>query len=68
MLALENGKFGRLVPVNNVDALAKSILLALSEKIDPFLLKKRANDFNIEAISLRYNEFFKKLFETSNNE
>lgn len=65
---LENGKFGRLVPVNNVDALAKSILLALSEKNDPFLLKKRANDFNIETISSRYDDFFKKLLETSNSE
>lgn len=50
---LENGKWGRIVPVGNVEALAESIKESIKNplKVD---VTKRAKDFSIEKISQEY--------------
>lgn len=53
---LDNGKFGRLVPVNNVDALATAMAEELSKEHDCERLKARALDFAPEKAAARYLE------------
>jgi glycosyltransferase involved in cell wall biosynthesis len=55
---LENGRYGKLVPMNDVDALSKAIEYSFSEEHDKALLIKRANDFTIENISHQYLSYF----------
>lgn len=50
---LENGKWGRLVPVNDVDALAQAMEATLDEHIHPDVAK-RAQDFNVDAAVDQY--------------
>ena len=57
---LENGNYGKLVPMNNVNALSDAIKLSLMEAPhDPSPLTKRAKDFTIPNISRKYLEYFK---------
>ena len=56
---LENGRYGKLVPTNNLDALSNAIELSLAELHDKALLMKRASDFTIENISKQYLEYFR---------
>jgi len=56
---LENGRYGRLVPVGDADALSAAMTEALSAKHDPEALRKRAADFTPKRIS---EQFFKLLF------
>lgn len=51
---LENGKYGKLVPVGDVDALAKAIEETLENPIDSKILQERAKDFDIEKIADEY--------------
>lgn len=51
---LENGKYGKLVPVGDVDALAQAMLESLQEKHDVNTLKKRAADFSLDKIAKQY--------------
>jgi glycosyltransferase involved in cell wall biosynthesis len=51
---LGNGRFGRLVPVDDERALADAIVDALSTSADPTDLLLRAQDFSLEAIGRRY--------------
>ncbi|MDR1730860.1 MAG: glycosyltransferase [Synergistaceae bacterium] len=44
---LEDGKWGRLVPENNVDALAAALRETLESPMAPEILKKRAADFSM---------------------
>ena len=53
---LENGKFGRLVPVRDPQALADAMLEALSAPHDPAILKQRASDFVPAIAAKRYLE------------
>ncbi|MFH5834127.1 glycosyltransferase [Halalkalibaculum sp. DA384] len=53
---LEDGKYGRLVPVGNPDAIAHAILEELEKEHDPEFLKKRAQDFSVEKIADQYLE------------
>ncbi len=62
---LENGKYGKLVPVNNVQKLAESIKIALNENVDATILRNRAKDFSIETIAEQYLLCFEKLLFTS---
>jgi glycosyltransferase involved in cell wall biosynthesis len=48
---LENGRYGRLVPVGDVDALAAALLDSLNAKHDKEALKRRAQDFAPERIA-----------------
>jgi len=53
---LSDGKYGRLVPVGDVDALADAILATLSNPTDPELLRQRAGAFSVERIVDQYVE------------
>lgn len=51
---LEEGKYGKIVPVGDYISLADAILLSLSEKQDSKVLKRKAQEFSIEKISEKY--------------
>lgn len=51
---LEDGKYGRLVPVGDVDALAKAMGEALSRDHDREALKRRAQDFSVDKAADAY--------------
>lgn len=51
---LEDGKFGALVPVGDVDALAKAMAEALSRDHDREALKRRAQDFSVDKAADAY--------------
>ena len=56
---LENGRWGRLVPVGNVNALAKAMDESLSVPADGNALKRRAADFLPEIAACKYLDLFK---------
>lgn len=56
---LENGRYGRLVPVGDVDALATAILASLADTHDRDTLIRRAKDFSIEKIADEYLDYFR---------
>lgn len=49
-----DGKYGKLVPIGDVDALAKAMLQALQEEHDTEALKHRAADFAVDKIVEQY--------------
>jgi glycosyltransferase involved in cell wall biosynthesis len=51
---LENGKFGKLVPVGNAEAFADAILDTLDNPPDGDTLIDRAKDFSIDIVTSRY--------------
>jgi len=51
---LENGRFGRLVPVGDPKALAIEIGATLDKSLQSEILKRRAEDFSIEVIGSQY--------------
>ena len=51
---LDGGRYGRLVPVGDVAALAKAIDEALGERVDRAALRARARDFAVEKIADSY--------------
>jgi glycosyltransferase involved in cell wall biosynthesis len=51
---LENGRFGRLVPVGDAEALASAMGAALNEQVDRDALKRRAADFSPEIAARKY--------------
>ncbi len=51
---LENGKYGRLVPVGDVDALAEAILATLNAPLAGEILRSRAREFSLECITDQY--------------
>ena len=53
---LENGKYGKLVPVNNPNALAEAIIETLNNPIESSILQKRASFFSVEK---SVNEYLK---------
>lgn len=55
---LDNGKYGKLVPPNNVAAMAVAITKSIDEKIDRNLLYSRASDFSLKKISCEYLKLF----------
>lgn len=54
---LADGEFGRLVPVDDAEALAMAIEQSLLEGPDPERLKARASQFRPELAANRYAEF-----------
>jgi len=56
---LENGEYGRLVPVGDYQALARAIVAALDSPHDPEKLKRRAADFSVEKV---VDDYLKVLF------
>jgi glycosyltransferase involved in cell wall biosynthesis len=51
---LAEGKYGRLVPVGDIAALAQAMLSALDDPIDAEVLKQRAQDFSIDRAVAQY--------------
>jgi glycosyltransferase involved in cell wall biosynthesis len=51
---LAGGRYGRLTPVGDADALARAILEALDSSHDPDALKQRAADFALEGVAENY--------------
>ena len=51
---LQDGKYGTLVPVGDVGALAQAMLAALHAPHDPTALKARARDFAVDTIADQY--------------
>ncbi len=51
---LENGKYGRLVPVGNPDALATAMAEALDKPHDRDMLRRRGNEFSVERAADQY--------------
>lgn len=56
---LENGKYGKLVEVNNVDDLKNGIIEQINKKHDKKKLIERSQDFLISKISDEYLSFFR---------
>ena len=55
---LENGRFGKLVPIQQPDELAVSIAQCLIKPVDRDLLMRRAKDFLINTIADKYLAYF----------
>ena len=55
---LENGRYGRLVPVGDFESLSVAMQLSLTETHNHDALIRRAKDFSIEIISEEYLGFF----------
>ncbi|PQP34021.1 glycosyl transferase, partial [Desulfobacteraceae bacterium SEEP-SAG9] len=51
---LKNGQYGRLVPINDEQAMAEAIIETIKNPIQPEYLKMRAMDFTIEAKTDEY--------------
>lgn len=51
---LDNGNYGKLVPVGDPNALADAILSTLVNPVDSNSLRLRAKDFSIEHIAEKY--------------
>jgi len=51
---LDDGEYGKLVPVGDVNALAAAMLASLEDEPNPQRQKDRAADFSIEKAAVRY--------------
>lgn len=51
---LEDGKYGKLVPVGDANALAEAMYQSLNAEHDHEALKRRAKDFSVEKIAQQY--------------
>lgn len=56
---LQNGEYGTLVPVGDVEALAQVMVEALQQKHDIHKLQRRAEDFSEEKIMDEYEKLFR---------
>ena len=54
-----DGKYGKLVPVGNVEALAEAMFDSLQEEHNIEALKHRASDFSVDKIAKQYLEVFR---------
>lgn len=55
---LENGRYGKLVPTGNPEAMAKAIASTLGERADEAALMDRAKEFSVATISDQYLQYF----------
>lgn len=55
---LDNGRYGKLVPISDPDALATAMAGSLAEPFDRDILIKRAQMFSVRAISDQYLDYF----------
>lgn len=56
---LENGRYGKLVPVGDAPALAAAMQASLLESHDPEALRRRAQDFAVNRIADQYLAYFR---------
>ncbi|MCW3848506.1 glycosyltransferase [Sphingomonas sp. LB-2] len=57
---LENGRYGTLVPIQHVEALADAMGAAIDAPVDRDALRARANDFALERIAAQYDAMFRE--------
>jgi glycosyltransferase involved in cell wall biosynthesis len=62
---LQHGKFGRLVPVGDPEALASAINSVLDAQPDRQLLRKRASVFSVERATQQYIDYLDEIVEKS---
>ena len=55
---LENGRIGRLVPIQDPAALSAGIVESLTKPVDQDLLMRRARDFSVGVIAEQYLAYF----------
>lgn len=55
---LENGKYGKLVPVGDVTKLANAIVYTLINPVDSAILRQRGQQFSLEAALEKYQKTF----------
>lgn len=60
---LENGKYGKLVPVQDTEAMAQAILTTIETPFDPELLRTRADDFSVAAGTDAYLRLIRKILQ-----
>lgn len=60
---LENGKYGRLVPVGDAEALANGILATLSNPTDSEILQQRSQAFSVDRVVDQYLEVLNSLIK-----
>lgn len=58
---LDGGKYGRLTPVGDADALARAIEETLSDPPDPAVLSQRGREFSVEHCAQEYAELFDRV-------
>jgi glycosyltransferase involved in cell wall biosynthesis len=58
---LENGQYGHLVPVGDVDALSKAIIASLREPKSKEMLRKRAQLYSVENATKAYMELIARV-------
>lgn len=58
---LANGKYGKLVPVGDVEKMAEAMIQTLESPLDSQTLQQRANFFTIEAATVQYEQLFCQL-------
>src|SRR5690606_2978914 len=51
---LENGRYGRLVPVDDAAAMAAALLASLQDPAPPAMLQARAQTFTAKTVADRY--------------
>jgi len=55
---LDNGRYGKLVAIDDIDTLASEMRASLEEEPDRLLLQRRAKDFLVDDISMQYLDYF----------
>lgn len=53
---LENGRYGKLVPVGDIEAMAEAIISSLDRPVDAKLLQQKAAEFSLEKAVAQYLE------------
>ena len=55
---LDNGKYGKLVPIKDINAMAKAIIYTLQERVNKNDLISRAHKYSVKTISEEYINLF----------
>ena len=55
---LENGRYGKLIPVGDEEALAKAMTSTLENPLTAEILHRRAGDFSLDKITRQYQSSF----------
>lgn len=58
---LSGGKYGKLVPVGDIEKMAEAIIETLDNPTDFEILQQRAKEFSSEAATLQYEQLFAQL-------
>ncbi|MEE9601297.1 MAG: glycosyltransferase, partial [Thermoplasmata archaeon] len=61
----EGGRYGRLVPVGDVEGLARAIMHTLDADFDAVTLRRRAGEFTVDKIVDQYLELLHTLSLTT---